>query len=159
MKEFINKIKNMDKTKRIVILFITISFVFIGGFSIYNGVTGNYKTNQVAQVDTTKNKKEKILRKLKKKRNKRQLIKHKKQVNLRKVTVNHQHNQQMKQKQMMKINQIVNHHLQLKAIVKVVVQVILKVLRINLNQIVDKQAIINQIIHQTIVRRVNNQQM
>ncbi len=59
MKEFINKIKNMDKTKRIVILFITISFVFIGGFSIYNGVTGNYKTNQVAQVSTTKNKKEK----------------------------------------------------------------------------------------------------
>ena len=49
----------MDKTKRIVILFITISFVFIGSFSIYNGVTGNYKTNQVAQVDTTKNKKEK----------------------------------------------------------------------------------------------------
>ena len=80
-------------------------------------------------------------------------------MNLHKVTVNHQHNQQMKQKQMMKINQIVNHHLQLKAIVKVVVQVILKVLRINLNQIVDKQAIINQIIHQTIVRRVNNQQM
>ena len=51
----------MDKTKRIVILFITISFVFIGGFSIYNGVTGNYKTNQVAQVDITKNKKEKTL--------------------------------------------------------------------------------------------------
>ena len=75
------------------------------------------------------------------------------------MTVNHQHNQQMKQKQMIKINQIVNHHLQLKAIVKVVVQVILKVLRINLNQIVDKQVIINQIIHQTIVRRVNNQQM
>lgn len=111
----------MDKTKRIVILFITISFVFIGSFSIYNGVTGNYKTNQVAQVDATKNKKEKILRKLKKKRNKRQLIKHKKQVNLHKMTVNHQHNQQMKQKQMMKINQIVNHHLQLKSMVKVVV--------------------------------------
>ena len=132
MKEFINKIKNMDKTKRIVILFITISFVFIGGFSIYNGVTGNYKTNQVAQVDTTKNKKEKNTKETKK---------------------------EEKQKQMMKINQIVNHHLQLKAIVKVVVQVILKVLRININQIVDKQAIINQIIHQTIVRRVNNQQM
>ena len=148
----------MDKTKRIVILFITISFVFIGSFSIYNGVTGNYKTNQVAQVDTTKNKK-KILRKLKKKRNKRQLIKHKKQVNLHKMTVNHQHNQQMKQKQMIKINQIVNHHLQLKAIVKVVVQVILKVLRINLNQIVDKQVIISQIIHQPIVHRINNQLM
>ncbi|MFQ9072985.1 MAG: hypothetical protein ACLR43_09820 [Faecalibacillus faecis] len=40
-------------------------------------------------------------------------------MNLHKMTVNHQHNQQMKQKQMMKINQIVNHHLQLKAIVKV----------------------------------------
>ena len=66
MKEFINKIKNMDKTKRIVILFITISFVFIGGFSIYNGVTGNYKTNQVAQVDTTKNKKEKNTKETKK---------------------------------------------------------------------------------------------
>ena len=115
---------------------------------------GDKKTDNEYQL-----KKKKILRKLKKKRNKRQLIKHKKQVNLHKVTVNHQHNQQMKQKQMMKINQIVNHHLQLKAIVKVVVQVILKVLRINLNQIVDKQAIINQIIHQTIVRRVNNQQM
>lgn len=59
MKEFINKFKKLDQTKRIVILFITISFVFIAGFSIYNGVTGNYKTNQVAQVDTTKNKKEK----------------------------------------------------------------------------------------------------
>ena len=66
MKEFINKIKNMDKTKRIVILFITISFVFIGGFSIYNGVTGNYKTNQVAQVDITKNKKEKNTKETKK---------------------------------------------------------------------------------------------
>ena len=66
MKEFINKIKNMDKTKRIVILFITISFVFIGGFSIYNGVTGNYKTNQVSQVDTTKNKKEKNTKETKK---------------------------------------------------------------------------------------------
>ena len=66
MKEFINKIKNMDKTKRIGILFITISFVFIGGFSIYNGVTGNYKTNQVAQVSTTKNKKEKNTKETKK---------------------------------------------------------------------------------------------
>ena len=66
MKEFINKIKNMDKTKRIVILFITISFVFIGSFSIYNGVTGNYKTNQVAQVDATKNKKEKNTKETKK---------------------------------------------------------------------------------------------
>lgn len=66
MKEFINKIKNMNKTKRIVILFITISFVFIGSFSIYNGVTGNYKTNQVAQVDTTKNKKEKNTKETKK---------------------------------------------------------------------------------------------
>ena len=66
MKEFINKIKNIDKTKRIVILFITISFVFIGSFSIYNGVTGNYKTNQVAQVDTTKNKKEKNTKETKK---------------------------------------------------------------------------------------------
>ena len=66
MKEFINKIKNMDKTKRIVILFITISFVFIGSFSIYNSVTGNYKTNQVAQVDTTKNKKEKNTKETKK---------------------------------------------------------------------------------------------
>ena len=66
MKEFINKIKNMDKTKRIVILFITISFDFIGSFSIYNGVTGNYKTNQVAQVDTTKNKKEKNTKETKK---------------------------------------------------------------------------------------------
>lgn len=56
MKEFINKIKNMDKTKRIVILFITISFVFIGGFSIYNGVTGNYQDNSVAQVSSIKEK-------------------------------------------------------------------------------------------------------
>ena len=59
MKEFINKIKKIDKTKRIVILFITISFVFIGGFSIYNGVTGNYQDNSVAQVSSTKDKKEK----------------------------------------------------------------------------------------------------
>ena len=47
MKEFINKIKNMD---------ITISFVFIGGFSIYNGVTGNYQDNSVAQVSSIKEK-------------------------------------------------------------------------------------------------------
>lgn len=56
MKEFINKIKKIDKTKRIVILFITISFVFIGGFSIYNGVTGNYQDNSVAQVSSIKEK-------------------------------------------------------------------------------------------------------
>lgn len=66
MKELINKFKKLDQTKRIVILFITISFVFIGGFSIYNGVTGNYKTNQVSQVDTTKNKKEKNTKETKK---------------------------------------------------------------------------------------------
>lgn len=67
MKELINKIKKMDKTKRIVILFITISFVFIGVFSIYNGVTGNYKSNTVTvsttpkkeTSSTTKNKKDK----------------------------------------------------------------------------------------------------
>ncbi len=130
MKEFINKIKNMDKTKRIVILFITISFVFIGGFSIYNGVTGNYQDQSSSTSNATKIRKKKILRKLKKKRNQiRRIDQTQKQVNLHKMTVNHQHNQQMKQKQMMKINQIVNHHLQLKAIVKVVVQVILKVLR------------------------------
>lgn len=66
MKELINKFKKLDQAKRIVILFITISFVFIGSFSIYNGVTGNYKTNQVAQVDTTKNKKEKNTKETKK---------------------------------------------------------------------------------------------
>ena len=66
MKEFINKIKNIFSIRRIVILFITISFVFIGSFSIYNGVTGNYKTNQVAQVDATKNKKEKNTKETKK---------------------------------------------------------------------------------------------
>lgn len=66
MKEFINKIKKIDKTKKIVILFITISFVFIGGFSIYNGVTGNYRDNSVVQVSSTKDKKEKNTKEKKK---------------------------------------------------------------------------------------------
>lgn len=58
MKKLINKIKKIDKTKRIVIVFITISFVFIGGFSIYNGVTGNYQKDSIV-VSTSKDKKEK----------------------------------------------------------------------------------------------------
>ena len=63
MKEFINKIKNMDKTKRIVILFITISFVFIAGFSFYNGISGNYQNRNTAQVTQIKETKEKNTKK------------------------------------------------------------------------------------------------
>lgn len=59
MKELINKFKKLDQTKRIVILFITISFVFIGGFSIYNGISGNYQNGNTAQVTQIKETKEK----------------------------------------------------------------------------------------------------
>ena len=76
MKELINKIKNMDKTKRIVILFITISFVFIGSFSIYNGVTGNYKSNTVT-VSTTPTKKSSSTTKNKKDKNTKENIEEK----------------------------------------------------------------------------------
>lgn len=72
MKEFINKIKNMDKTKRIVILFITISFVFIAGFSIYNGISGNYQKENTVQVTQTKEKKDKNTKKNKEETNTQQ---------------------------------------------------------------------------------------
>lgn len=56
MNNFIQKLKTMDKTKRIVILFITISFVFIFGISVYRSITENNilrqpSTNEV--VDKT----------------------------------------------------------------------------------------------------------
>ncbi len=63
MKELINKFKKLDQTKRIVILFITISFVFIGGFSIYNGISGNYQNGNTAQVTQIKETKEKNTKK------------------------------------------------------------------------------------------------
>lgn len=63
MKEFINKFKKLDQTKRIVILFITISFVFISGFSIYNGISGNYQNGNTAQVTQVKDTKEKNTKK------------------------------------------------------------------------------------------------
>lgn len=63
MKELINKLKKIDSTKRIVILFITISFVFIAGFSIYNGISGNYQKENTVQVTQTKEKKDKNTKK------------------------------------------------------------------------------------------------
>ena len=63
MKEFINKFKKLDQTKRIVILFITISFVFIAGFSFYNGISGNYQNRNTAQVTQIKETKEKNTKK------------------------------------------------------------------------------------------------
>lgn len=63
MKELINKFKKLDQTKRIVILFITISFVFIGSFSIYNGISGNYQKENTVQVTQTKEKKDKNTKK------------------------------------------------------------------------------------------------
>lgn len=63
MKELINKFKKLDQTKRIVILFITISFVFIAGFSIYNGISGNYQNGNTAQVTQVKDTKEKNTKK------------------------------------------------------------------------------------------------
>ncbi|RHS95849.1 DUF4430 domain-containing protein [Erysipelatoclostridium sp. AM42-17] len=64
MKKLVNKFKALYLSKRIVIIFITISFVFIGGFSFYNGITGNYQNQSIVQKDTisqknTKKKKEK----------------------------------------------------------------------------------------------------
>ena len=63
MKEFINKFKKLDQTKRIVILFITISFVFIAGFSFYNGIFGNYQNGNTAPVTQIKETKEKNIKK------------------------------------------------------------------------------------------------
>lgn len=63
MKEFINKFKKLDQTKRIVILFITISFVFIAGFSFYNGIFGNYQNGNTAPVTQIKETKEKNTKK------------------------------------------------------------------------------------------------
>ena len=63
MKDFINKFKKLDQTKRIVILFITISFVFIAGFSFYNEISGNYQNGNIAQVTQIKETKEKNTKK------------------------------------------------------------------------------------------------
>lgn len=63
MKELINKFKKLDQAKRIVILFITISFVFIAGFSFYNGISGNYQNRNTAQVTQIKETKEKNTKK------------------------------------------------------------------------------------------------
>lgn len=63
MKELINKFNKLDQTKRIVILFITISFVFIAGFSFYNGISGNYQNGNTAQVTQVKETKEKNTKK------------------------------------------------------------------------------------------------
>lgn len=72
MKELINKFKKLDQTKRIVILFITISFVFIAGFSIYNGISGNYQKENTVQVTQTKEKKDKNTKKNKEEANTQQ---------------------------------------------------------------------------------------
>ena len=63
MKELINKFKKLDQAKRIVILFITISFVFIAGFSFYNGISGNYQNGNTAPVTQIKETKEKNTKK------------------------------------------------------------------------------------------------
>lgn len=63
MKELINKFKKLDQAKRIVILFITISFVFIAGFFFYNGISGNYQNRNTAQVTQIKETKEKNTKK------------------------------------------------------------------------------------------------
>lgn len=63
MKELINKFKKLDQAKRIVILFITISFVFIAGFSFYNGISGNYQNRNTAQITQIKETKEKNTKK------------------------------------------------------------------------------------------------
>lgn len=63
MKELINKFKKLDQAKRIVILFITISFVFIAGFSFYNRISGNYQNRNTAQVTQIKETKEKNTKK------------------------------------------------------------------------------------------------
>lgn len=54
MKELINKFKKMDLTKRIVIIFITISFSFIGVFSVYNSNKQDTNKTQITQTETKK---------------------------------------------------------------------------------------------------------
>ena len=54
MKKLINKFKNMDLTKRIVIIFITISFSFIGVFSVYNSNKQEPNKTQITQTKTKK---------------------------------------------------------------------------------------------------------
>lgn len=48
MKEFISRLKKIDKTKKLVILFITVSFVFIFGITSYNALTGRFENNKTA---------------------------------------------------------------------------------------------------------------
>ena len=90
MKELINKFKKLDQAKRIVILFITISFVFIAGFSFYNGISGNYQNRNTAQVTQIKETKEKNTKKNKveKQENKTQEDKTKKDDSSKKETKN-----------------------------------------------------------------------
>lgn len=54
MKELINKFKKIDLTKRIVILFVTISFIFIGVFSVYNSNKQDLNNTQITQTETKK---------------------------------------------------------------------------------------------------------
>lgn len=49
MKKFVNKLKQMDKTKKIVIFFIAISFVFIIGFGCYHSKVGS-KINSEQEI-------------------------------------------------------------------------------------------------------------
>lgn len=57
MKELINKFKRLELTKRLVILFITISFIFIVGITLYNALTDNFgnKKEIVATENIEKN--------------------------------------------------------------------------------------------------------
>lgn len=56
MKKFINKFKNLEKTKRIVILYITISFIFILGITFYNAYNNSFENNK--DIVTINDKKE-----------------------------------------------------------------------------------------------------
>lgn len=57
MKEFIKKLKKLNRTKKLVILFITISFVFILGITFYNSVTNHFEIDK--EVVTIQEKDEK----------------------------------------------------------------------------------------------------
>lgn len=54
MKKIIKRFKEQNKTKKIVIIYITISFIFIAGFSLYNALNKHEQLTQITSVSETK---------------------------------------------------------------------------------------------------------
>ena len=59
MKEFINRLKKIERTKKLVIIFITISFIFIFGITTFNALTDNFENNEIVATTEVSNKNDK----------------------------------------------------------------------------------------------------